>query len=204
MLFTMEDPCQSTGSKMEPAPEPGRRKYNATDIERAEAIKLANSDGYSYSINRTDLDRSIPLLKFYLVCSSKTRHKCPATKVVVFSGSEMQCYSHREHSDHPLPTVQRLPLPVKESIQRQAEFLTTSQIHHHLSREFPEVHIGTPRQIKYVKNSTLALPSGEDFAKIYETGSGFLQELSVFSEGKPNFCMMLWNQKSLVFFLLNN
>lgn len=34
--------------------------------------------------------------------------------------------------------------------------------------------------------------AGEEFAKLMETGKGFLQELSIYSAGKPDFRLACW------------
>jgi len=137
--------------------------------------------------------------KFYLVCSSKNRNRCPGTKVILFDQTQMTCTKNRLHSGHSLPTIQRIPDEVKGSIERQARLnITATQINHNLCAEFPRHYTGTIRQIKHVQNSSLGLPSGEGIAKVCEVGIGFLQELSLISEGKSNFMMMCWNPKSLV------
>lgn len=57
--------------------------------------------------------------------------------------------------------------------------------------------MGTQRQIKYLSNQALNLPSGDDVAKILSVGSGFLQEFSIVSASKPDLKMILFTPQSL-------
>lgn len=86
------------------------------------------------------------------------------------------------------------------------------QIRENLATEFPEEYeygfflnylilarfTGSKRQVKYLANKAIGLPPGEVFAKMYASGEGFLQQMSVFSHGVPELQMILYNSDGIM------
>lgn len=147
---------------MDPAPSTNTRTFRSPPLLRETVLKSCSEDGFSYRISKTVV--STDSTKFYLCCSQRSSLICHATKICVLDHLEhMQIKDGSYPHSHEPPRTQRLPEKIKESIQTQAKnHLKPAQISLNLANQFPGEFVGSKRQIRYLTNESLGLPSGID------------------------------------------